>query len=65
MRHGPAEEADQRLKQLEKLAPNDLTVSGAPLALVASQKRAKEMGPLIDGRMLSSFGLAGRARSWK
>ena len=51
LRHGLAEEADQRLKQLEKLAPNDLTVLQLRSRWLRGQKRSQEIEPLIDGRM--------------
>lgn len=57
LRHGPAEEAEQRLAQLEKLTPNDLTVLQLRSRWLRSQNRSKEIEPLIDGRMSSAFGL--------
>jgi tetratricopeptide (TPR) repeat protein len=49
LRHGPAAEADQRLKQLEKLAPEDLVAIELRAGWLRDQKRTAEIEPLVEG----------------
>ncbi|MGO9112643.1 MAG: tetratricopeptide repeat protein [Thermoguttaceae bacterium] len=49
LRRGPAEEADQRLKQLEKLAPEDLATVQLRARWLRDQKRIAEIEPLVEG----------------
>ena len=48
VRHGPAAEADQRLTQLEKAAPDDLTTIELRARWLRDQKRAAEIEPLVE-----------------
>ena len=49
LRHGPAAEADQRLKQLEKLAEEDLATVELRARWLRDQKRTAEIEPLVEG----------------
>jgi tetratricopeptide (TPR) repeat protein len=49
LRRGPADEADQRLKQLEKLLPADLGTVELRARWLRDQKRAAEIEPLVEG----------------
>ena len=49
VRHGPAAEADERLKQLEKLRPEDLGVVQLRARWLHDQKRTAEIEPLVEG----------------
>ena len=49
LRHGPAAEADQRLKQLEKLRPEDLATLELRVRWLREQKRTAEVEPLVEG----------------
>ncbi len=48
LRRGPAEEADQRLTQLEKLLPVDLGTVELRALWLRQQKRAAEIEPLVE-----------------
>jgi len=49
LRRGPADEADRRLKQLEKLAPEDLGAVLLRARWLRDQKRTAEIDPLVEG----------------
>jgi len=49
VRRGPAAEADKRLKQLEKLRPEDLGVVQLRARWLHDQKRTAEIEPLVEG----------------
>jgi tetratricopeptide (TPR) repeat protein len=49
LRRGPAEEADEQLKQLEKLAPDDLGTVELRARWLRDQKRTAEIEPLVEG----------------
>ncbi len=49
LRHGPAEEADQVLKQLEKLQPESLVAVQPRARWLHDQKRIGEIEPLVEG----------------
>ncbi len=48
VRHGPADEAEQLLKQLEKAAPDNLTTIELRAHWLRDQKRAAEIEPLVE-----------------
>ena len=49
LRHGPADEVDKRLKQLEKLQPDALSTVELRALWLRDQKRAAEIEPLVEG----------------
>jgi tetratricopeptide (TPR) repeat protein len=51
LRHGPAAEADERLKQLEKITPYDVTALELRARWLRDQKRIAEIEPLVEGHM--------------
>jgi cellulose synthase operon protein C len=51
LRHGPAKVADQRLNQLEKLAPEDVLTVELRARWLRDQKRTAEIEPLVESHV--------------